>query len=71
MKLRAVGRRAGAMLAVLVLSSIGASLCAGQALDRDPAPLQPQKRDVGAAQHAEVEHRGVRIEPLNARQELT
>lgn len=30
MKLRAMGRRFGAMLAVLVLSSISASLCAGQ-----------------------------------------
>src|SRR5256885_11224415 len=72
MKLRAVGRRAGAMcrscawLAVLVLASIGASLCAGQA----PKAKSGASLATSGERNGDLQLEAARKNPLQLRQFL-
>ncbi len=66
MKLRAMGRQVGAMLAVLVSSSIGASLCAGQA----PKAKSGASLATSGEKNGDVQLEAARRNPLQLRQFL-
>ena len=66
MKLRAMGRRVGAMLAVLVLAGIGASLCAGQI----PKAKSGASSATSAKKNGDLQLEAARKNPLQLRQFL-
>ena len=66
MKLRAMGRRVGAMLAVFVLASIGASLCAGQT----PKAKSGASLATSGERNGDLQLSAARTNPLQLRQFL-